>query len=86
MRGGSWLAILECDLPRRPGQLFLGIGLLPEDSLSQNREPARRGEGRDLAAGGEQPFLGQQLAYPSAQFGFRRGNHPSRYFFETDFE
>ena len=76
------LAILICDVDRRPGDLLDDVGLRSCDSGRHHGQPPRAIEVRDFTA--RQPLTGQQRGDALAQFFGRRANHPRRNLFASD--
>ncbi len=66
--------------------MLLGVGLAGEHALGQNGQPARRREGGDAAALGEQALAGEEIRDAAAEFLFGPGDHAGGDFFKTEFE
>ncbi len=82
----SGRTVFECHLPRRAGHLLFGIGLAREYALNQQGEAARRGEGGEPGAVGEQTLAGEQFEDAAAEFGLCPGNHAGGNFFQPDLQ
>ncbi len=84
--GGRRRAVLERHLPRRAGQLLLGVGLLGQHALGQHGQPPRRGVGRHLRASAQAAARASADRSRAAQLGLGPGNHPRRNLFEPDLQ